>query len=89
MGYIGSVILLLFNLAMVLYPNWFGIQGNKEEASELAMRISFVTVGIWWALFSQYSFYYLPKGISKEGKVIKDVLFNGFKELIFVWNQLK
>ena len=88
-GYIGSVILLLFNLAMVLYPNWFGIQGNKEEASELAMRISFVTVGIWWALFSQYSFYYLPKGISKEGKVIKDVLFNGFKELIFVWNQLK
>ena len=88
-GYIGSVILLLFNLAMVMYPNWFGIQGNKEEASELAMRISFVTVGIWWALFSQYSFYYLPKGISKEGKVIKDVLFNGFKELIFVWNQLK
>lgn len=88
-GYIGSVILLLFNLAMVMYPNWFGIHGNKEEASELAMRISFVTVGIWWALFSQYTFYYLPKGISKEGKVIKDVLFNGFKELIFVWNQLK
>ena len=88
-GYVGSVILLLFNLAMVLYPSWFGIEGTEKEASEIAMRYSFITVGLWWAIFSQYTFYYLPKGVSKEGKEVKDVLLNGFRELNLVWTQLK
>ncbi|NNK82373.1 MAG: MFS transporter, partial [Flavobacteriaceae bacterium] len=88
-GYIGSVILLLINLAMVMYPNFFGIEGNEKEASQIAMRYSFITVGLWWALFSQYTFYHLPKGISKEQKIIRDVLWNGFRELKLVWNQLK
>ncbi|MEK9566875.1 MAG: MFS transporter [Flavobacteriaceae bacterium] len=87
MGYIGSVLLLLVNLAMVMQPQWFGITGAAEEASMKAMRYSFVSVGIWWALFSQYSFYYLPKG-NHEVKVTKDIFWNGFKELKLVWGQL-
>ncbi len=62
MGYIGSVLLLLFNLAMVMEPQWFGISGTPAEASMKAMRYSFISVGIWWSFFSQFSFYYLPKG---------------------------
>jgi UMF1 family MFS transporter len=88
-GYIGSVILLVFNLAMVMYPNIFGIGGTASEAATTAMRISFITVGIWWMLFAQYSFYHLPKGNAQEKQVIKDVLLNGFKELLSVWRQLK
>ena len=88
-GYVGSVILLLVNLAMVMKPNWFGISGTESEAAMKAMRYSFVTVGLWWAIFSQYTFYYLPKGISKEGQVIRDVLLNGFRELMAVFRQLK
>ena len=88
-GYIGSVILLLANLAMVMKPNWFGIGGSEQEAAMVAMRISFITVGVWWMLFAQYTFYHLPKGNSQEKKVIKDVLLNGFKELNSVWKQLK
>ena len=87
-GYIGSIFLLLFNLAMVLQPDLFGIQGNENEAPLKAMRFSFVTVGIWWVLFSQYSFYFLPKS-NHEVKVTKDVLWNGYKELKSVWIQLK
>ena len=87
MGYIGSVLLLLVNLAMVMQPQWFGITGTAEEAPMKAMRYSFVSVGIWWALFSQYSFYYLPKG-NHEIKVTKDIFWNGFKELKLVWGQL-
>src|SRR5690554_4684891 len=60
MGYVGSVILLLFNLAMVMKPELFGF-GEGGEASMKAMKWSFVTVGIWWIVFSQYSFYFLPK----------------------------
>ncbi|WP_178988270.1 MFS transporter [Winogradskyella schleiferi] len=96
MGYIGSVLLLVINLAMVMYPNVFYISDNISEngeiietAAQVGMRYSFIMVGLWWILFSQYTFYILPKGVSKGGKVTKDVVFNGLKELKQVWIQLK
>lgn len=61
----------------------------KDAASFEAMKIAFITVGIWWASFSQYSFYYLPKGTSTGHKVTTAVVFNGLKELKQVWGQLK
>lgn len=88
LGYIGSVILLLFNLAMVMQPALFGIEDLPEAPAAItAMKYSFVTVGIWWIIFSQYSFYYMPKGNKKDGPAV-NLLFNGFKELKMVWNQL-
>jgi len=88
MGYIGSVILLLFNLGMVMKPDLFGIQGDAGEAAELkAMKYSFVSVGIWWIAFAQYTFYHLPKGFKKEGERT-NVVLNGFRELQGVWRQL-
>ena len=86
MGYIGSVILLIFNLGMVLYPSSFGIYGDGSEL--IAMKYSFISVGIWWIVCSQYTFYHLPNLIEKK-KIIKDVFFNGFKELKEVWDELK
>lgn len=80
LGYIGSVFLLIFNLAMIMQPQFFGL-GEGGTASFQAMKISFVTVGIWWIVFSQYSFYFLPKGNKTGKRVTKNVLFNGFKEL--------
>ena len=32
------------------------LKAAKDVASIEAMKISFITVGVWWALFSQYSF---------------------------------
>ena len=86
LGYVGSVILLIFNLAMVMSPNTFGITGNNPEL--IAMKYSFISVGIWWIVCSQYTFYYLPN-INQKRKIIKDVFFNGFKELKEVWDELK
>lgn len=83
MGYIGSVILLVFNLAMVMFPEKFGLEGAME-----AMRISFVSVGAWWILFSQYTYYHLPQGNKNSAKVTPNVLMNGFRELKKVWAQM-
>ena len=81
-GYIGSVILLIVNLAMVM--------SQDDGVSKMQMmRYSFITVGLWWALFSQYSFYFLPKGTSLGHKVTSAIVFNGLKELRLVWLQLK
>ena len=89
MGYFGSVILLILNLLMVNFPDFFGIAGEGTvQAPIMAMKISFVTVGIWWFIFSLYTFYYLPEPYEKK-KIIKDVILNGFKEIIDVWNELK
>lgn len=87
-GYIGSVFLLLINLAMVMKPEWFNL-GEGPDSAVKGMRYSFITVGLWWIIFSQYTFYHLPKGISKGHKVTRAVLLNGFKELIGVWNNLR
>ncbi|WP_026452022.1 MFS transporter [Aequorivita capsosiphonis] len=87
LGYLGSVFLLLFNLAMVMLPEYFGF-GEGGAASMLAMKWSFVSVGIWWILFSQYSFYFLPKGNKTGKKVTTKILLNGFRELKGVYNSL-
>lgn len=89
MGYVGSVILLLFNLAMVMSPDTFGISGESDGAQKMqAMRISFVTVGIWWFVFSHYSYLYLPN--TKTGKKFNaSVLVNGMKELKGVWKSFQ
>ena len=90
MGYIGSVLLLLVNLGMVMKPEWFGFdigttEADKNAASILAMRTSFITVGVWWVVFSQYTFWILPKGVSNGHKVTKKLLLNGFRELKTVY----
>jgi len=86
LGYVGSVILLIINLAMIMKPKFFGITGSDGEAAMKAMRYSFVMVGVWWIVFSQYSYYFLPKGNkNSDRKVTHHVVFNGFKELKKVW----
>ena len=81
LGYIGSVILLIINLAMILTAE----DNDKIEQ----MRYSFIMVGVWWIVFSQYTYIYLPKGNKSGNKVTREVIFNGFKELKKVWKLLE
>jgi UMF1 family MFS transporter len=88
LGYIGSVILLVFNLVMVMKPGLFGITDGGGEIAEIkAMKYSFISVGIWWIVFSQYTFAHLPKGYKREGER-QHIILNGFRELKSVWHQL-
>jgi len=82
LGYIGSVLLLLFNLSMLLMPNWYG-----GISSGLAARISFLTTGIWWWSFAQYTFYHLPNSTKQKEKK-GNWLFKGFEELKKVLKEL-
>ena len=84
LGYVGSVLLLLVNLSMVLNPSMYGIEGSATEASIKAMKYSFVCVGVWWILFSQIAFRFLPSG-NKSNALTKSIIFNGYRELRSVW----
>lgn len=83
LGYLGSVILLLINLAMIMKGEWFGIDSPMQ-----AMKISFVLVGLWWLGFSQISYRKLPN-FRNSNKISSQAFLSGFKELKNIFNQLK
>jgi len=88
LGYVGSVLLLVVNLAMVLQPDWFGITDTAHEPAALkAMRYSFISVGVWWMVCSQWAFVVLP--MTPTGKTFSaDIFWKGFRELKWVWQQM-
>lgn len=84
MGYIGSVLLLIINLAMVMKPDLFGI----PDRDGLPARITFITVAVWWVGFAQFAFRVLPDdqyGRKPEGNIIA----NGYRELRKTWKELQ
>lgn len=85
MGYLGGVVLLLFNLLMIMKPGFFGIASD----SSLPARISFLSVFIWWLGFSQITFSRLPKYTFRKRMKRESVLTNGYKELRVVFNQIR
>ena len=55
LGYIGGGALLALNLAWIAKPGWFGFpsgQGLTSDQVTLPARVSFVSVAIWWLVFS-------------------------------------
>jgi UMF1 family MFS transporter len=86
LGYLGGIILMLINLAMLLKPELFGIEGKGMPA-----RISFVTVGIWWLSFAQIPFYVLPNRIKTNNQfnASSGLLLNGYSELGKVWRSFR
>jgi UMF1 family MFS transporter len=74
-GYTGSVLLLVINLVMI-------------QVLDISARWCFVTVGVWWIVFAQYTFYHL-KEKKKDTQFESSVLRKGFHELKIVWGEMK
>lgn len=83
LGYIGSVILLIINLVMVMNYQWFGFENEL-----VAMRYSFVLVGLWWIGFSQISYRRLPS-FRNSNKLRGSVFLLGLKEISRVMKKVK
>jgi len=50
MGYLGGGLLFLFNVFLTLMPERFGLADSGE-----AVRISFISVAIWWGMFTVFT----------------------------------
>ena len=50
LGYLGGGILFLVNVLMYLKPELFGLADGV-----MGIRVSFITVGIWWGLFTIFT----------------------------------
>lgn len=56
LGYLGGGLLFLLNVLMTLFPATFGLPGP-----EAAVRLSFLTVGLWWSGFSVFLLRWVPE----------------------------
>jgi UMF1 family MFS transporter len=80
-GYVGSIILLLINLSMIMFPEVLGI------TTAMASRLSFVMVGIWWIGFAQVTFRKLPDDIYNK-QPDNDYIWKGYRELQIVFKEV-
>jgi MFS transporter, UMF1 family len=64
LGYVGGGLLLALNLAWIQKPAWFGLPagpGLDEAARTLPARLAFLSVAVWWLLFSIPLFRRVPE----------------------------
>jgi len=70
MGYLGGGLLFVINVLMYLNPAWFGLSSQSE-----AILWSFLSVAVWWAVFS------LPLFMSVEEKSNAEISKGLFKTI--------
>jgi UMF1 family MFS transporter len=56
LGYLGGGLLFLLNVAMTLAPQTFGLPDATS-----AVRLSFVSVALWWGAFTVFTICWLPE----------------------------
>ena len=76
LGYLGGGVLIVINSIMVIRPELFGFENAID-----AIRWVFVSVGLWWFLFTLPFWSWVPPDPSKMEKR-KTGLFSSFEEVI-------
>jgi UMF1 family MFS transporter len=64
LGYLGGGVLLALNLAWIQRPDWFGLPsgpGLTPSEVTLPVRLAFLSVAVWWVLFSLPLFRGVPE----------------------------
>jgi UMF1 family MFS transporter len=85
MGYLGGGLLFLINVLMTLMPEKFGLADSGE-----AVRYSFVSVAIWWGMFTIFTILWVPEvkttALSRDGgNVVRD----GFRQIIGTFKKVR
>ena len=75
LGYLGGASLLALHVWMLTSPSTFGLASSTE-----AMKIAFVTVGVWWAIFLVPLIRWVPEH-KRELIVRGNVLAAAYREL--------
>jgi UMF1 family MFS transporter len=85
MGYLGGGLLFAANVAMFLWPNSFGIADSTT-----AVRYSFVTVALWWGMFTILTIKWVPEeGPGKGSNTIGQVVAEGFGQFLTTFNKIR
>jgi len=84
LGYIGGGLLFALNVLMTLHPGWFGLAGKTA-----AVRWSFMSVAIWWAVFTIPLGLYVHERNEAKHVDLAASIRGGFKQLITSFRQVR
>jgi UMF1 family MFS transporter len=76
LGYLGGGLLFAVNVIMTLYPSSFGLADSAH-----AVRASFLSVAIWWALFAIPVVLWVPEGPRAGGPGWSTAVRGGLRQL--------
>ncbi len=77
LGYLGGGLLFLGNVIMVLHPQALGLAGPAQ-----AVRLSFLSVALWWGGFTLFLVFWLPEGRTPgPSPGWRDIALQGFAQL--------
>ncbi|MEA3277835.1 MAG: MFS transporter [Pseudomonadota bacterium] len=76
LGYLGGGLLFAFDVLMTLFPSWFGLADSAA-----AVRASFLSVAIWWALFAVPVALWVPEGPRLGGPGLGTVIRGALRQL--------
>lgn len=76
LGYLGGGLLFALNVALTLWPRWFGL---PDAAA--AVKISFVSVALWWAAFSVPLLRHVPEPPPQGREAGWHAVGAGFRQL--------
>ena len=84
LGYLGGGLLFAFNVVMTLYPQFFGL---PDAAA--AVRLSFLTVAVWWALFSIPVFLFVEESRQADRVGWLAAVRGGARQLVGTFAQIR
>ena len=84
LGYLGGGLLFLVNVLMYLHPDWFGIPDPST-----AIRLSFVSVAIWWGIFTLPVILFLPEPVNERSVPLRKAISSGFLQLRETYDHIR
>lgn len=84
MGYLGGGLLFLLNVVMTLYPQAFGL---SDAAA--AVRLSFITVAVWWGGFTLFTIAWVPEEKQSAPAVAGGLIGAGFRQLAGTFRKIR
>lgn len=86
LGYLGGGLLFAFDVWMTIAPQTFGLADAGE-----AVRLSFVTVGLWWAVFTMPLLFWVPEPATGAagGLPLRQAVGAGMRQFVSTFRQLR
>jgi MFS transporter, UMF1 family len=84
LGYLGGGLLFALNVAMVTHPAWFGLADTTD-----AVKWSFVSVGVWWMLFTFFTLILVRERRTSEPLPALEAIRAGGRELLLTIRHLR
>jgi UMF1 family MFS transporter len=84
LGYIGGGLLFLVNVLMYLNPSWFGF---VDETA--AVKAAFVTVAIWWTVFTIPILVFVKEPIFAHAKKSRRAVRDGLRQFLITFRALR